>query len=80
MSEQLVIMPNGLMGLVNKPAKAETKNKLRSAVILRIGQLKDDRQQVRHRLEYDANAKEFTALRRLDKLLTLTIIELEKHL
>ncbi|MFA5172560.1 MAG: hypothetical protein WC426_13445 [Sulfuriferula sp.] len=53
---------------------------LRAAVILRIGQLKDDRAIVRHRLEYDANANEIGGLRKLDNLLTLTIVELEKHL
>lgn len=53
---------------------------LKSAVILRISELKDDRAAVRHRLEFDANAHEFAGLRKLDKLLTLTIIELEKSL
>lgn len=53
---------------------------LKSAVILRISELKDDRAAVRHRLEFDANRNEFAGLRKLDKILTLTIIELEKHL
>lgn len=55
-------------------------NTLKSAVILRISELKDDRAAVRHRLEFDCNANEFAGLRKLDKLLTVSIIELEKHL
>ena len=53
---------------------------IKSAIILRIGELKDDRAIVRHRLEFDCNASEFAGLRKLDKILTLSIIELEKHL
>lgn len=59
--------------------KDKPVNQLRSEIIKRIGQLKDDRQIIRHRLEWDANANELGALRKLDKILTLTIIELEKH-
>lgn len=53
---------------------------LKSAIILRIGELKDDRTNVRHRLEFDCNSSEFAALRKLDKILTRSIIELEKKL
>lgn len=67
--------------MIQTAVAARPHNKtLRAEIILRIGQLKDDRAIVRHRLEYDANANEIGGLRKLDTLITLSIIELEKHL
>lgn len=60
--------------------RQNTKHHLRSAVILRIGQLKDDRAIVRHALEYTVSGSDIAGYKKLDKILTLTIIELEKHL
>lgn len=64
---------------IKPPQKPRKDAHLRSEIIKRIGQLKDDRQIVRHRLEYDANRNEFAGLRKLNNILTASIIELEKH-
>lgn len=76
MAEQVVISSDGQLGLVH----TKEPDHLRRAVILRIGQLKDDRDNVRRYMESRANPGDFVPLRKLDKLLTITIIELEKAL
>ena len=53
---------------------------LKIAIEDRIYELKEDRAKVRHRIEFDGNANELAGLRNLDKILTRSIVELEKKL